>query len=333
RTFVAGKHKRRLVQKSGECNVTSCNVTKRKQKYFFDIFTTLIDMRWRFHTLLFFAAFVTTWCVFGFVWFLIAIAHKDHISHANETSTPCVTNVYDYTSALLFSIETQTTIGYGYRVIQTECPFAIFVLMMQSCIGLLIQSFITGVIFSKLSRPKGRSQTIMFSEKAVISKRDNEYNLQFRVGDMRKSHIIGTSIRAVLVKNRLTSEGESIPLCQFPLVLETEMSPSDSFVFLIWPVTVVHRINEKSPLWTMSLENLLQEHFEIIVLLEGTIESTGMATQVRTSYIPIEIMWGERLVPLLTFQLQNGRYEIDYSQFHNTSSIEMPECSAKEYAE
>nr|AWJ68216.1 putative inward rectifier potassium channel 4 [Hirudo verbana] len=333
RTFVAGKHKRRLVQKSGDCNVTNCNVTKRKQKYLVDIFTTLVDMKWRYHIGLFAAAFVVTWCLFGLIWFCIAVAHQDHINFNNETWAACVDHVYDYPTALLFSIETQTTIGYGYRVIQSECGFAIFILMLQSCVGLFIQSLITGIIFAKISRPKGRSQTIMFSEKAVICKRDNEYNLLFRVGDMRKSHIIGTSIRAVLVKNRLTSEGESIPLCQFPLQLETEMSQADSFVFLIWPVTVVHRINEKSPLWGLSLEGLLKEHFEIIVLLEGTIESTGMSTQVRTSYIPIEIMWGERLVPLLTFQLENGRYEIDYKQFHNTTPMQMPDCSARDYAE
>ena len=333
REFVSGRQKRRLVLKTGECNVASCNVMKRKQKYLVDIFTTLVDMKWRYHLILFAAAFVVSWCAFGLIWFIIAIVHQDHVNVNNDTWQGCVDHVYDYPTALLFSIETQTTIGYGFRVIQSECGFAIFVMMMQSCVGLFIQSLITGIIFAKISRPKGRSQTIMFSHKAVICKRDGQYNLLFRVGDMRKSHIIGTSIRALLVKNRLTSEGESIPLCQYPLTIETETSQTDSFVFLIWPVTVVHKINESSPLWDFSLEKLMSEHFEIIVLLEGTIESTGMSTQVRTSYIPMEIMWGERLVPLLTFQLQNGRYEIDYGQFHNTTPMSMPDCSAREYAE
>ena len=331
-SYASGLHKRRLVMKTGECNVTSCNVTKRKQKYLVDIFTTLVDMKWRYHLVLFTAAFAISWSFFGLIWFLIALIHRDTIHAADETWHACVDNVHDFPTALLFSIETQTTIGYGYRAVQSECGFAILLLMLQSCAGLFIQMLITGIIFAKISRPKGRSQTIMFSQKAVICKRDGQYNLLFRVGDMRKSHIIGTSIRAILVKNRLTSEGESIPLCQYPLAIETETSHIDSFVFLIWPVTVVHRIDETSPLWDLSLQKLMSEHFEIIVLLEGTIESTGMATQVRTSYVPMEIMWGERLVPLLTFQLQNGRYEIDYSQFHNTTPMVMSEWSAKEYA-
>ena len=59
-----------------------------------------------------------------------------------------------------------------------------------------------------------------------------------------------------------------------------------------------------------------------------------MTTQVRTSYLPSEILWGHRLAPLLTYQKENGQYKIDYAQFHAvipTSS--MPDCSAKQLAE
>ena len=70
---------------------------------------------------------------------------------------------------------------------------------------------------------------------------------------------------------RLTKEGETIPLCQYPLDLETETcrQNSNSFVFLVWPATVVHRINSSSPLWDISAEQMLTEQFEIIVILEG----------------------------------------------------------------
>jgi len=70
---------------------------------------------------------------------------------------------------------------------------------------------------------------------------------------------------------RLTKEGETIPLCQYPLDLETDTCKlnSSSFVFLVWPATVVHRINRSSPLWDISAEQMLTERFEIIVILEG----------------------------------------------------------------
>ena len=83
------------------------------------------------------------------------------------------------------------------------------------------------------------------------------------------------------MRNRLTAEGEVIPLCQFSLALETETGLNDSYVFLVWPVTVVHRIDAASPLWQMSADQLRKEHFEIIVILEGNLESTGVTTQAR----------------------------------------------------
>lgn len=70
----------------------------------------------------------------------------------------------------------------------------------------------------------------------------------------------------------------------------------DSILF-IWPLNVVHTIDDRSPLYQMSAEDLLhKERFEIVVMLEGSTESTAMTTQARSSYIPSEILWGHRYV-------------------------------------
>lgn len=68
---------------------------------------------------------------------------------------------------------------------------------------------------------------------------------------------------------RFTKEGECIPLWQNPLDIHPESCKDNDFVFLVWPVTVVHKINKSSPLWDVSMEKLQEEHFEIIVILEG----------------------------------------------------------------
>ena len=54
--------------------------------------------------------------------------------------------------------------------------------------------------------------------------------------------------------------------------------------------------------------------------------------QVRTSYLPSEILWGHDLSPLLTYQKDNGRYKVDFSQFHNVVAVDTPELSAKDMA-
>src|SRR6218665_137725 len=163
--------------------------------------------------------------------------------------------------------------------------------------------------------------------------RDGFYNLIFRVGDLRKTHIIGTSIRALLVRSRLTNEGELIPLCQFPLELVTESSVTDNFVFFFWPVTIAHQITPSSPLWKFSADTMLSEHFEVIVILEGTVQTSGCLIQIRTSYVPNEIKWGQRLTPLVTHLRDDDESKIDFSNFHSTTPVFMPDCSAEEYTQ
>lgn len=335
RDFAKRKTKR-LVFKDGNSNVTTSHVKRKRWKFIVDIFTTLVDMKWRYNICIFVSAFIITWFLFALVWFLIAYVHGDtDLENRIPDWTSCVANVYDFATALLFSIETQHTIGYGVRAMEPKCPFAVVMLMVQSCVGVFIQSLMAGLIFAKLSQPKRRAHTIMFSKRAVISKRDGQYCLLFRAGNMRKSQFIGTSIRALFVKDKFTKEGECIPLCQCPMELQTESydHATNDYVFMVWPVTVVHKINKSSPLWDVSAVALNKQHFEIIVILEGVIESTGSTAQVRTSYLPSEILWGHRLAPLMTFQMNNGQYNINFSQFHAViPTLSMPEISANELA-
>jgi hypothetical protein len=72
-------------------------------------------------------------------------------------------------------------------------------------------------VFAKLSRPKKRSETLMFSKNAVITLRDGRLCLICRVGDMRKSHIVEAHVRMYLIKKRVTQEGEILPLHMYDL--------------------------------------------------------------------------------------------------------------------
>lgn len=60
----------------------------------------------------------------------------------------------------------------------------------------------------------------------------------------------------------------------------------------------------------------------------GVIESTGMTTQARSSYLPSEILWGHRFQPIITFRKDTGEYEVNYTLFNNTYEVDTPLCSA-----
>lgn len=64
--------------------------------------------------------------------------------------TPCVMQVQTLTGAFLFSLESQTTIGYGFRCITEECPAAIILLILQLVITMVMEIFITGTFLAKV---------------------------------------------------------------------------------------------------------------------------------------------------------------------------------------
>ncbi|XP_028678708.1 G protein-activated inward rectifier potassium channel 4 [Erpetoichthys calabaricus] len=322
------KRRQRYVEKDGKCNVHHGNV-RETYRYLSDIFTTLVDLKWRFNLLVFTMVYTTTWIFFGFIWWLIAYIRGD-LEHAEDRSwTPCVNNLNGFVSAFLFSIETETTIGYGYRVITDKCPEGIILLLVQAILGSIVNAFMVGCMFVKISQPKKRAETLMFSNKAVISLRDGKLCLMFRVGDLRNSHIVEASIRAKLIKSKQTKEGEFIPLNQTDI--NVGFDTGDDRLFLVSPLIISHEVNEHSPFWEISRAQLEKEEFEIVVILEGMVEATGMTCQARSSYLDSEVMWGQRFMPVLT--LEEGFYEVDYDTFHNTYETPTPTCSAKELAE
>ncbi|XP_027198442.2 uncharacterized protein LOC113792718 [Dermatophagoides pteronyssinus] len=330
--FFPGRIRKRVILKNGNINLCPEHVDKRSRRYLQDTFTTMVDIRWRWNLLVFAMGFLISWFGFSIIWWLIAFSHSDFEHLHDEQWTPCVANLKNFPSALLFSIETQHTIGYGSRYTTEECPEALFLMMLQSITGVMIQCFMVGFIFAKLSRPQKRSQTLMFSRYAIVNTRDGQMCLMFRVGDLRdRSHIIGTKISAQLIRKKMTNEGEIIPY--FHQKLSVKFDEIDDEVFLIWPAIIVHVIDENSPFYKMNVDDMTREKFEIIAILEGTVESTGQSIQARTSYLPSEILWGHRFEQLIRYRHDTGEYLVDYSKFNNTFDVDTPLCSAKELKE
>lgn len=334
---IARRSRRRAILKNGQCNILKSRLNTRRLRFLHDFYTTLVDAQWRYTLIVFSLSFLLSWLGFGVLWWLIAFIHgdleEDHLPdrQAENNWKPCVVNIIDYNSCFLFSIETQHTTGYGFRMTTEECPEAIFLMCFQSIFGCIISAFTVGIVFAKMTRPKHRTQTILFSKCAVICQRDGELCFMFRIGDLRKAHLIGAGVRAQLIQTKTTKEGEVLPYYQTELELSAD--GGDSNIFFIWPITVVHRINADSPLYGLNAADLLQEQFEIVVVIEGTIESTGQSTQARSSYITSEILWGHRFVPIVSYNRERQRYEGDYGKFNEMLQVDTPLCSAKDLDE
>ncbi|XP_031559132.1 G protein-activated inward rectifier potassium channel 4-like [Actinia tenebrosa] len=331
---LAQDKKARLIAKRGRVNILVSNVQRRNLLYLSDLFTTLIDCKWYWIFLVFSASFLSSWLIFGSLWWFITWL-RDGQEHGSIT---CVENVNSWTSAFLFSIETQTTIGYGGRQITTDCPEGILCLLIQSLTGLSLSASLVGLIFAKISRPRPRSQTVVFSKHAVIALRNNAMTLSFRVGDIRKSQLLEVTVKLHLFRYQNKRDNEKVLLDQIELPLKISPGSEPDYEvrpFFLTPLTVSHVIDEKSPFYELSAKDVRDADLELVAVLEGVVEATGMVTQARTSYLPHEILWGHEFCPLsIHTGLANNRVHLDFSCFDKTYPvIGNPKCSAKESQE
>ncbi|KAG9471183.1 hypothetical protein GDO78_015531 [Eleutherodactylus coqui] len=321
--------KARFVAKNGACNVAHKNI-REQGRFLQDVFTTLVDLKWRHTLVIFTMTFLCSWLLFAMMWWLVAFGHGDMDIRENSMSwEPCVDNVKSFTAAFLFSIEVQVTIGFGLRVMTEECLLAITLLIIQNIVGLIVNAVMLGCIFMKTAQSHRRAETLIFSRHAVIAVRNGKLCLMFRIGDLRKSMIINASVRIQVVRKTVTPEGEVIPIQQIDVPVDNSIDSNN--MFLVAPLIICHVVDKRSPLYDVSASDLSTQDLEIIVILEGVVETTGITTQARTSYITEEILWGHRFVPIVSEE--EGVYSVDYSKFGNTTKVATPRCSARELDE
>jgi len=268
----SSNQRQRYVTKDGKCRV-NLGPIEDKKRFLSDIFTTLVDLKYRWFLLLFTMCYILTWVAFAEIYFLDAWL-RDDVAHAHDPEwKPCFQNVDGFLSALLLSVESQRTIGYGSRMVTANCPEGVVLLMVQSILGSIIDALMVGCMFVKISRPQKRAQTLIFSKRCVISERDDRLCLLFRIGDLRASHMVDAKIRAKLIKSRQTREGEFIPLEQSEINLGYDTG--EDRLLLVEPQIITHVISNSSPFWEVGAERLKRETLEIIVILEGIVEASG----------------------------------------------------------
>ncbi|KAJ2944900.1 hypothetical protein O0L34_g1792 [Tuta absoluta] len=312
---------RRVVFKNGAENVPiRCNIPAKRLKYMRDVVNTVINSKWRFLIMMMVVCHFVFWFVFATIWYVVSQSYAENIGDGRQH---CVNGTSTFAGLLMMSVETQMTIGYGVRFPNEECPDAIIVMVLEIVVGTAMTGGFSSLMFVKLVRPNKHISSVGFSKKALICLRDGELVLQFRVWDLLNLHIINTDITAYILKPIRTLEGEFVKNYIHQLKLK------QANAFLLWPITVVHVIDEESPLYEFSAQDLMDYRFEIVVCLTGSSKNMGTVTQSRTSYLSKEIIWGYRFKNVLHYSKHKESYIIDVENLNTVQQVVTPLCSAK----
>jgi inward rectifier potassium channel len=215
-----------------------------------------------------------------------------------------------FLDAFFFSVQTMTTIGYGEMWPQTV--YANFLTTVEVLFGLTLLALATGLLFARFSLPRAR---VVFSRVAVVMPRDGVPTLVLRLANERANRILEALVAATLVRDEKTSEGQQMRRF-YDLHLVRSRTPIFAMSF-----TVMHPIDEMSPLHGATPASLVAEDVEIVVTVSGIDETMSQTIHARTSYLPHEIFWGRRFADVIGWTA-DGRRAIDYRRFHDTEPIE-----------
>ena len=210
-----------------------------------------------------------------------------------------------------FSVQTLATIGYGGMTPLGD--YANSLVCLEAFTGMFCLAMMTGLIFSKFSVPKSR---VMFSRVATISKKDGKRALTFRLANSRGNHIVETVLKVTLIRAETTLEGENLRRLR-PLQLAISETPIFALTFM-----ATHYIDETSPLFGKTQEDMRADRSEVVVTMSGTDDILGQNVHARFNYGADDILWGRRLADTLS-TAPDGVAVVDYSKFHETIPWEL----------
>ena len=208
-----------------------------------------------------------------------------------------------------FSVQTFATIGYG--TLHPVGVVANLVVTIESYYSMIVTALITGIVFARFARPTAR---ILFSKWAVVAPYRGGQGFMFRLVNGRSNQLLEVEAK-VMIARFVEDNGKVIRRFD-PLELERNRV---SFFPLGW--TVVHPINEKSPLYGLTHEGLVKADAEILILLTAIDETFASNVHTRTSYKPDQIKFGHRFVTLYKKAENDEPISIDVRRLSMTEKI------------
>ncbi|MBK8952201.1 MAG: Inward rectifier potassium channel Irk [Chitinophagaceae bacterium] len=259
----------RFVNKDGHANVI-----KRGISYFGrnSWYHTLLEMKNGKFILLLIAVYIAINLFFAGIYYLIGINHLSGV----DTGSP----LKNFTEVFFFSAQTFTTVGYG-RI--SPVGFAASaVSTFEAFIGLLSFALATGLFYGRFSRPQA---FVRFSNIALIAPFRGGTSLMFRLAPYKNNTLSEAEAKVTVA----VTEEENGNLRDKFYNLDLQIAKVNTLP-LSW--TIVHPINENSPFFGLTKEDIANTDIEIMVFIKAFDEGFSNNVVVRTSYVSSEIVWG-----------------------------------------
>jgi len=250
----------RLMNENGSYNIKRVGTFNGYK----DIYKSLVDMPWWKFGLFLTLAFICLNLVFAGGYLLIGI---DQLQGVPQSQHPLVATFY-------FSAQTFTTVGYG--ALAPIGTAASLLAAIEAFVGLITFSMATGLIYGRFSRPSAR---IAFSHNVLILPHKDGMAIMFKMVNQRNNVLLNTKVHVMV---SVTHENKRLATHErqyYDLKLEVD---AVRYFPLTW--TIVHLIDEQSPLYGLTLRDISKRGTEVLVLVEAFDETFSQTVLQKHSY-------------------------------------------------
>jgi inward rectifier potassium channel len=270
-----GAEGRRLVNKDGTLNLRKTGVPFLNRLSWYHVLLRLSRIKF---LLMVFCFYTAINLLFASIYMIIGPEHLAGSTPANSFSE-------QFQRAFFFSSQTLTTVGYGH--ISPEGLIANIVASLESFIGIMSFALVTGLFFARFSRPKAY---LVFSHNLLVSPYKDGRALMLRVAAQRNNHLTDAEAQLTTAFHVQENGQRVTKFYQLPL----EISRINSLA-LSW--TLVHSMDESSPFYNMSEEELRASQLEVMVTVKAFDDHYSNTVQQRTSYTAEELVYGAKFQP------------------------------------
>jgi inward rectifier potassium channel len=262
---------------------------------------TLITMSWVKFWLLVASAYLTINIIFATIYVSFGPGSLD-----GATGT---TPFGRFMDAFFFSAQTISTVGYGH--IYPRGMMSNSVAALESMLGLLAFALATGLLYGRFSRPSAR---IAYSKNILVAPYlENGKGIMFRLANLRRNILIDLEVEIIFSYNEIVN-GKTIRRF-YPLALERRKV---SILTLNW--TVVHPLDEHSPLIDMTKDDLEKTEAGFAILLRAFDDTFSQTVHSRTSYQYNDMVWGAKFKPVFD-RSEDGRIVLDLSKISDHEMV------------
>lgn len=255
-----------------------------------DVYHRLLRVSWKRFFIFNMLIYISINLVFGFAYWL---------APGSVANIPAG----DFFSYFSFSVQTFSTVGYGY--FHPVTTTAHILVAVESAFGMFATAVLTGLVFAKFARPSAR---VVFSEKILWTAQNGQPVLAVRLGNVRANRVFEGRAKLTLLRDEVTTEGENIRR-----LVDLKLLRSETPLFaLSW--TVFHPIDDSSPLKGKSPEEMAALGWEIYVTFTGIDQDMAQTIVAHSTYPAKYIVRARKFTDMI--ELDRDVRVIDFSKLH-----------------